>query len=250
MTQERIQAEAEKIAIRFGIPKVVVAANRWADEATRFDIMRHEMAHYVHGVQVAQRGKNAGDNVHGRNWRAVAKRVGAEAKDAKWCRMARVPMVQAPAAVNVAQVAKAVQMQAVANPRTKVEWVQYIAQKGLRKLGQGASRTTYALDDKRVIKIEHALWGNGVSQCEAEVKMWNQATPAQREVLAEIFDSGKGWEVMERAKMTCSEMGMGHGAFRTITTDIGASTGVRDLHEANVAYFGNGRFKVIDYGIM
>jgi hypothetical protein len=138
--------------------------------------------------------------------------------------------------------------EAVENPQTKEEWITYIAQKGLQELGRGASRKVYALDETRVIKIEYAPFA-GQSQCENEVRFYNSATEAQKKVLAHIHESGRGWEIMERARNIIGKMGMGHEACRMIRHDLQTITNVRDLHENNIGYFGAGMFKILDYGL-
>lgn len=135
---------------------------------------------------------------------------------------------------------------------TKAYWMRYAVDNALKELGQGASRTVYALDDSRVLKIEHALF-HGRSQCENEARAWRNADENTRTFLAEVIESGAGWSIMSRGKMTIYDMFGGRhgdvGAMQTLCVTISAETNINDLHAKNIAYFGRGQFKIIDYGL-
>lgn len=132
---------------------------------------------------------------------------------------------------------------------TKAYWMRFAVDNALRELGRGASRTVYALDDNRVLKIEHALFG-GRSQCEHEANFYKNADENVRSYLAAVLESGSGWSIMERGKSTVREMfGRDAIACETLCTTIASEVRVGDLHAANIAYFGAGKFKIIDYGL-
>lgn len=135
---------------------------------------------------------------------------------------------------------------------TKAYWMRYAVDNALRELGRGASRTVYALDDKRVLKVEHALFG-GRSQCEIEAKAWSNADEHKREYLAAVLESGAGWSIMERGRQTVYDFFGGregnHNAMQTLCTSFISEVGINDLHAKNIAYFGAGKFKIIDYGL-
>jgi predicted unusual protein kinase regulating ubiquinone biosynthesis (AarF/ABC1/UbiB family) len=85
------------------------------------------------------------------------------------------------------------------------------------------------------------------------VQVWDTATPEQRQFLATILDSGKGWVIMERARFTLDKLGQPVVA-TTISTDLSrqltsAGRFVGDLHGGNIGYFPDGRFKVLDYAL-
>lgn len=146
---------------------------------------------------------------------------------------------------NVKPVAK------VGAKRTCKEWNDFVHANGLRKLGEGVSRKVYALSETTVIKIDKGVL-NGFNdgfqaQCASEVNVWNNASEEQREYLAAIIDSGKGWIIAERALQTVSQM-LGEGG-REIGHTLTTETGIRDLHIHNIGYFGKGRFKIIDYAL-
>lgn len=136
--------------------------------------------------------------------------------------------------------------QAMPAMNTKAYWIRYAVDNALEQLGQGASRTVYALDASRVLKIEHALF-HGKSQCEIEANAWHNASEEKRAYLAAVLESGSGWSIMERGRKTVYAMfgGGGDELCRAITRE----TGIVDLHAKNIAYFGCGKFKIIDYGL-
>jgi len=135
---------------------------------------------------------------------------------------------------------------------TKAYWMRFAVDNALRKLGEGASRTVYALDDSRVLKIEHALF-HGRSQCAIEAQAWQNADENKRSYLAAILESGDGWSIMERGKTTVYDMFGGRAgnvnAMQTLCDTISSETRINDLHAKNIAYFGAGKFKIIDYGL-
>jgi hypothetical protein len=113
-------------------------------------------------------------------------------------------------------------------------------------LGMGASRAVYAIDDKRVVKINSG--GNNWGDCASEAQYFNNADAETRECLATIYACGDGWLVMERAKSTLHAFTNDPKTTSTITSDLKSVVkNVGDLHPANIGYFGKGRFKVIDY---
>jgi len=134
-----------------------------------------------------------------------------------------------------------VQVARVGAIKTKEDWKRYIKDNHLPHLGAGIARTTYALDDKRVIKI----CIDGTWQSEKEVERWTNATEEQRQFLAPILEYGKGWTIMMRATMTLDQFG---GQANIISTDLSRATKVPDLHGGNIGYFPDGRFRIIDYG--
>jgi len=255
--QEVIQAAADKIADLHGIAHVQVQRFGLLPEERRMEYMRHEMAHHIHAAHIKAAGvKGAGDNAHGRNWRNIAAQVGCQPKDDN-CpmkrqarRMGNAALAQAIIARSNAHVVVAAPVvqapRFVENPQTRAEWVQYIAAKGLVKLGNGASRTAYALNATQIIKIstnEHDHW----NQCEGEAKRWEMSTSEQRQYLATIYKHGKGWIVMERAQFvlrTCDE-----NTQHAVCHDMQVETRIGDLHSANIGYFGKGRFKILDYAL-
>lgn len=129
------------------------------------------------------------------------------------------------------------------NPRTKKDWMIYIQNHNLKALGQGISRTVYALDDKRVIKIEN---DGRLKQCNNEVTFWNSSSEKMRQFLAPILDHGKDWIIMARATMTLGKFG---GREDVVTTTLRSATRCNDLHPDNIGFFSDGSFKVIDYGL-
>lgn len=255
--QSVIQAAADRIAARHRVAIVQVRRFGGMPEEVRMEYMRHEMAHHIHAAKILAAGvKGAGDNAHGRVWRNIAVAVGCQPKDDN-CPMKRVArnmprrvLAQAIMARN-AHVAVAAPIQVerevcVENPSTRAEWMQYAKVKGLRQLGQGASRTAYALDANWVIKVQtHNVDGINGGQCAAEAKAWLSASAERKQYLATIREYGQGWCIMERAKMTLEAFG---GMTRTVSDDLRETTGIADLHSRNIGYFGGGKFKIIDYG--
>lgn len=146
----------------------------------------------------------------------------------------------------VNRAARRVNVAAMPAINTKAYWMRFAVDNALKELGRGASRTVYALDDSRVLKIEHALFG-GQSQCENEAAAWKNADEKKRSYLAEVLESGSGWSIMERGRRTVFEMFAGGG--REISVALTHETGIVDLHAKNIAYFGAGKFKIIDYGL-
>lgn len=134
-------------------------------------------------------------------------------------------------------------------PTTAAGWYAYAHKHGCTKLGQGASRKTYALDADRVIKIDYAMLNQGgwQGQCNSEAARWQNASEEIRPFLAPVLESGDGWVIMARAKTVISTFGP--EVSRTISHDLGTTTGIGDLHGGNIGYFGNGIFKIIDYAL-
>ena len=138
-------------------------------------------------------------------------------------------------------------------PATKAGWLAYIKENGLEELGRGASRTCYALDSERVIKIERE--NAYCEQSEPEVKVWRAATTG-RKYLTKVIDSGLGWTIMERATFVLAKMVDPYSMEASqVGTDIAnafhSAEGIylSDLHPYNIGYFSDGQFKAIDYGI-
>lgn len=231
--QEQIQAQADRIADRFGIAHVQV--QRWAglDEAERMNRMRHEMAHALHQALC---GKG---NLHGHEWRVYAVRVGCEPKQQAW------EVKGGHKAPRQARKAAALNE----NPQTLADWYKYIQAHGLQKLGNGVSRTAYALSDTKVIKVE-ALNAHGQfdAQCASEKARWDGASADERRYLAEIYDAGKGWIVMERATKVLKNFDVETSGL--VCRDLRTTTRIGDLHPGNIGYFAKtASFKVIDYAL-
>lgn len=128
-----------------------------------------------------------------------------------------------------------------AYPRSHKGWLAYIADKQLDFLGDGVSRAVYALDSQRVVKV--SKYGPG--QSEHETKVWRRSDAHTRSMLARIYAAGDGWSIQERAICTLDDAYQIHGLLQD---DLYEATGICDLHENNLGYFGFGRFKIIDYG--
>lgn len=131
-------------------------------------------------------------------------------------------------------------------PRSLKGWHLYIQELGLEELGAGSARIAYALNETQVIKVARDEYY--VYQCNEEWAMWEASTPEVRQYLATIYDAGEGWCIMERATGTVDQLDLGH-VKRDIISDLCEAAHIADGHGGNVGYFGNGRFKILDYGL-
>ncbi len=72
----------------------------------------------------------------------------------------------------------------------------------LARLGQGVSRTVYALGEDHVLKVDRPdggkSWAGG---CADELSVWENADTLIRDYLAPIVAAGDGWLVMERCDL-------------------------------------------------
>ena len=80
-----------------------------------------------------------------------------------------------------------------------------VGKRTLEFLGQGSTRSVYALSDKWVLKVPHDRWGPGVGQAannwEAHVfKVQGRKPDANGIVRAKCRLLSNGWLVMERVK--------------------------------------------------
>jgi len=115
----------------------------------------------------------------------------------------------------------------------------------LRKLGRGAFRTTYALSDEKVLKIDHMPGAR--SGCAGEVETWETLRNTQAaQYLAPIYDSGHGWLIMARAQTPTDFREQDDLANKV--WNLVKDFGIDDVHGRNVGYYA-GRMVVIDYGI-
>ena len=126
---------------------------------------------------------------------------------------------------------------------TKQDWLNRVKTQNLEELGRGAGRTVWALDAKRVIKIDTGGW----EQCNSESLRWIRADAQTRTLLGEIYESGDGWIIMERARGVIRQFG--DLVTTTVSRDLRKATGFNDLHGNNIGYFGNGIFKILDYAL-
>jgi len=123
--------------------------------------------------------------------------------------------------------------------KTIAQWREYVYTRDLPKLGNGVSRTVYALDSKHVLKLANGSF----DQCDTEIERWLAASPSERAAFATIHAYGEGWIIMERADCT-----LPYDDDNRVLCDLyEAITGVYDLYPPNIGVFGNSH-KIIDYG--
>lgn len=130
---------------------------------------------------------------------------------------------------------------------TEYQWRSYVHRHNLQLLGKGASRNCFALTPTLVLKLNHNTSTFG-DQCRIEAVVWESADPATRELLATIRAYGEGWIVMERAISTLKDFDETNDYKDTVEQSLTQETCYNDLHQGNIGYFGDGLFKVIDYG--
>lgn len=143
-------------------------------------------------------------------------------------------------------------------PKTRRGWLAYVERHKLQYLGSGVSRTVYALDAGRVLKLEGDYPYNDAhaDACRKEGDFYAESDTRARKFLAEVLAYGDGWLIMERAQKTLYDLIYRDRTFNyergdRLTDKLRTTTGdtLSDLHPGNVGYFGKGVYKLIDYAV-
>lgn len=128
-------------------------------------------------------------------------------------------------------------------------------------LGEGSSRTVYAINDELVLKVPNCISGdyNGRTHNKREASIYQHASDEHKKYLAAVIACSKTgkWSVMERVNYTCEcdddydVRSMNSILVRECTSAIANCISgyvtTLDLHSSNVGITCDGKFKVVDY---
>lgn len=207
-----------------------------------------QITHYEVGQQVNGRGKVVYQVACGK---LLLGHAGVRVNIAKvTCNLCINNVMNKPAAKVQAYEAPKVELNVVGNDYHNFNAEQmhkWVHTKGFKKLGQGASRKCYDMGNGKVVKINHNTVRFG-DQCAKEVRVWKNSDEKTRQYLAPILEWGEGWVIMEKAQDTAEHL-VNIAFGYQIGREIMQATMIRDLHPANIGYFGCGVFKVLDYAL-